>query len=535
MAMRRWSQKEKKILKNHFTNLNDNVFGLVNLPEVIKGTLFSRYSRSGKNLRRLFLDEFWRHRELRHLWRQNTWKHLDVGRAEDFYERVLVGYGDNSVAELGGAHIALENISILATKPLEEHRLGLSFLEKSTRYVYFDRRDKNGDYLFYRPAEIMNSSFRDDYLRAVNLLFDTYSHLVRELQPKLKRLIPGDEKDPAYRFSIRAKACDLARPLLPLAALANMGIYANGRAFEYLITTLLAHPLDEVRKTALAMNRELRKIIPAFIKRATSEKGEVYRKYLQNRRWQLKPWQKQWQGKEIHKKPLVRMVDYDRSAESKILQLIAYSRSNLSYSELKRRLAKLTSRQKKQILRDYLAGRQNRFHKPGRALEEVYFSFEIVADWGVYKDLMRHRVLTRHHQTFTSGLGYRMPPYVEVAGFAKPYRRAMEVAAAAQQAIAKKMPVASQYLVNHGSINRFYIRLNLREAVHLVELRSQRQGHPWYREVAQEIGRQIKGKLPILGKIVFPFMDENDYELERLGAFRKLIAKAEKLGVVPLS
>ncbi len=532
--MENWSPKEKKILQKYFTNMQANVFGLVNLPEVIKGTLFSRYSRSGKNLRRLFLDEFWQQDQLRQILPQrNNYENLNISRAENFYERVLIGYGDDSVAELGGAHIALENISVLATKSFEEHRLGLSFLEKSTRYVYFDQRDKNGHYRYYRPPKIIRSPFAHLYQQTADNLFDTYSHLVHELQPALRRLFPGDENDPAYRFSIRAKACDLARPLLPLATLTNMGIYGNGRAFEYLITTLLASPLGEVRLFTQAINKELRKIIPAFVKRATNEKGQQYRQYLQKRQQRLTRWQHQWQTKSPTGKVAVQLVNFDHQAEEKVLRAIAYPWSNLPMHQLKRKISQMKPADRQRLFHDYLADRQNRFHKPGRALEEAYFAFEISADWGVYKDLMRHRILSRYHQIFSNQYGYRIPPYLRPAGLLAPYRRAMDQAQEVQVKIAKEMPVVSQYLVTHGAINHFYIRLNLREAVHLVELRSQRQGHPWYRQVAQEIGRQITAKLPLLGKYIFPFLDNHDYNLERLAAFRKVMKKARNKNIVP--
>ncbi len=530
--MKNWAPKEKAVLQKYFTNTQKDIFGLVNLPEVIKGTLFSRYSRSGKDLRRLFLDEFWRQDQLQHLLPpSSSYEDLDVARAEDFYERVLIGYGDDSVAELGGAHIALENISVLATKPFEEHRLGLSFLEKSTRYVYFDRRDEKGRYRYYRPPEIRRAGLLRLYQETADNLFATYSQLVHDLQPALRRLFPGDENDPAYRFSIRAKACDLSRPLLPLATLTNMGIFGNGRAFEYLITTLLAHPLAEVRQFSQLMNQELRKIIPAFVKRATNEKGQQYRQYLQKRDRRLQRWQRHWQATETRERVAVRLIDFDRRAEEKVLRAIAYPWSNLPLRQLKKKIRQLSPQQRRRLFRDYLADRQTRFHKPGRALEEAYFSFEISADWGVYKDLMRHRVLTRHHQLFTNQHGYRISPYLRAARLAAPYRRAMDQAQEAQAQIARKLPIVSQYLVTHGAINRFYLRLNLREAVHLVELRSQRQGHPWYRRVAQEIGRQIKARLPLLGDYLFPFLDDHDYDLERLAAFQKLMAKAQAKGV----
>ena len=281
----KFTKEQQKILKNYFTNSKSDVFVLTNLPEVIKGTLFSRYSRTNKDLRSLFLEEFVSSKYLKDFFKNQTainQKFLDTKKAEDFYKRILIGFGDDSVAELGGAHLAIENISVLATKSLEEHRLGLSFLEKSSRYVYFDKKINN-QYQFYKPARILNSKFRDLYLETNNFLFESYSKIVRELQPILKEIYPGDENDPAYKFSIRAKACDLARGLLPLAAKTNLGVYGNGRAFEYLLINLYANPLEEVKDLAFQVQKNLEKVIKPFILRAKNDKGLAYQNYLISR------------------------------------------------------------------------------------------------------------------------------------------------------------------------------------------------------------------------------------------------------------
>jgi len=528
-----YTRKEQAVLSRYFTNTEDDVFALVNLPEVIKGTLISRYSRSGKDMRRLFLDEFIASKEVSRFISQKRLddKKLDVARAENFYERILVGFGDDSVAELGGAHLALENISVLATKSIEEHRIGLSPLEKSTRYVYFDKK-VDGEYLFYKDKDIMRSKYKKLYLETNRLLFDTYSRIVREIQPILKKIFPGDEKEEAYRFTIRAKACDTARALLPVSAKTNMGLFGNGRAFEYLLTHLLNDPLREVRELAQKMNRELRLVIPAFVKRVNNERGRQYGDYLNGTRQSLAYLKRLGKRKvALEKKPRVKLVDYDRRALEKVAAAIIYERTNLSYQEVLARVKRMSRKEKERILKSYCSHRQSRHHKPGRAFEWPYFSFEITADWGVYKDLMRHRMLTRHRQLFTNEMGYDVPYEVAVAGFEKIFRRAMEAALDAYDQIKKDFPYQAQYLVTHGAYNRFYLRMNLRELVHLTELRSIRQGHPSYRKVAQGMARIFTKKFPLLAKYALPFVDYNDYHLERLEAFRKLEKKAREKGV----
>ena len=528
-------KKEEQILRQYFTNIKDDVFCLINLPEVIKGTLFSRYSRSAKPLRQLFLDEFCQEESIKEVIKNNknfSQTPLNLQKAHDFYERILVGYGDDSVAELGGAHLAVENISVLATKSIEEHRIGLSPLEKSSRYVYFDKKI-NGDFPFFKPKKILNSRFADLYLKTNRFLFETYSQIVHQLQPYLKEIYPGDEKDLAYKFSIRAKACDLARGLLPLSTLTNLGIYGNGRAFEYLLIHLLNDPLDEVREKGLKINEELNKVIPSFIKRATNERGENYRKYLQLSKRKIEQQLKKFLKKEeasCIKKPKVTLVDFEKQAEEKIIAALIFENSHLSLKESFTLAKKLGEKEKETILTMAVFGRENRHQKIRRTFEMAYFTFEVLADWGVYKDLMRHRILTRHRQLFTNELGYFVPEEIKKTPFAKAYQQAADMAVDGYKKIKKAFPIEAQYLVIHAAYTRFAIKLNLREAAHLCELRSSPQGHPSYREIAQKIAQEITKKYPVMKKIL-KFVDYQKYHLERLTAFQKILKKAKELNI----
>jgi len=531
-----YSEEEKKVLKNYFTNVEDDVFCLINLPEVVKGTLFSRYSRSAKDLRRLFLDEFLNSNELKNYF-QKTKEEKDsllrTEKAEDFYERILVGYGDDSVAELGGAHLALENISVLATKSIEEHRIGLSPLEKSSRYVYFDKK-VDGRYQFYTPQKISSSKYATLYEKVNNLLFDTYSKIVHEIQPLLMEIYPGDKNDIAYKFSIRAKACDLARYLLPLSAKTNLGIFGNGRVFEYLLINLYVDPLEEVVDLAKKINEELRKVIPAFIKRASNERGVKYQNYLKKREEKVKKVLEKIISQQTKlsftKKESVKIVDYEKNGLEKVISAIIFEKSNLDYQTIYEKVKKMSLKKKEEIFKAYVLGRENRHHKVGRALENVYFTFEVMADFGVYKDLMRHRILTRHRQLFTNEFSYAVPKEIDLLGFGKIYRKVADFAVEAYLKIKEKYPFEAQYLVLHGAYNRFYMKMNLREVVHLCELRSSPQGHPSYRKIAQEMAKALIKKYPIF-KMALPFVDYNDYNLERLSSFKKLAEKAKKLKV----
>src|SRR5437773_2094569 len=289
---------EQKSLIPFFTNLERSVFGL-KLPQEVAGALFSRYSRSTKSLRRTFLDEFLGDPELglKDLLGAQTSasdNSAALKKARAFYDRVLVGYGDDSVAQLGGAHIACENISNVAAKLLEDARIGIAPLEKSTRYVRFDQKNAAGEYLFYREPRIISSRHREDYLEVMNLLFDTYSRQMEPMLEFVSRSLPidemqlrhpttgktlsydeakGNEKlqrwaETAYRATVRAHACDVLRSYLPAATLTNVGMFGVGQAFEYLLSKFYSHPLSEAKELAAAMHTDLNQLIPSFVKRA---------------------------------------------------------------------------------------------------------------------------------------------------------------------------------------------------------------------------------------------------------------------------
>src|SRR6202165_3770463 len=265
---------EAAVLGRYFTNLDRPVFALRNLPEVVKGALFSRYSRTEKSLRRVLLDEFINEPDsgVEALAGQPTDSDdmVAVRKAEEFYERVLVGYGDDSVAELAGAHVAVERTSTLAAKALEDSRIGISPLEKSTRYVRFDRPGPDGRHLFYRGPELAHPAYEP----AADALFTAYSSLVEPVTEAIRARFPleAGETDRAWKSATRAKALDLLRGLLPAGALTNLGLFGNGRAFEYLITKMSAHELPECRRLATDLHHELALVIPAFVKRALDDR-----------------------------------------------------------------------------------------------------------------------------------------------------------------------------------------------------------------------------------------------------------------------
>jgi thymidylate synthase ThyX len=552
----RFTADERALLSPFVTDLDAPIFGLRNLPEVVKGALFSRYSRSDKSLRRILLDEFIQAPEsgfdaiVGGARESGAEQIVAVQQAEAFYERVLVGYGDDSVAELGGAHLACEGVSNIAAKALEDSRIGISPLEKSTRYVVFNRK-VDGRYRYLRERSIMESGHAAPYEAALDGLFDTYGALLEPTIAHVRARTPRDEatSERAYASATRAKACDLLRGLLPMAALTNVGLFGNGRAFEYLLTKLRAAPHPELHALAGSMQAALDTLIPSFVKRAKSQRGHAHQEYLRSIREQVVALieDRGWKIEDSRSggdtvlssifDPLsstsrqtdVTLIEHDPDAEAKVVAAILYPHADMPLADVRALAERLTAGERVSLIRAYVGERASRFHRPGRAFEETYYTFDVLADLGAYRDLQRHRVLTQERQRYGVRHGYVTPPELEEAGLAAPYAQAIERAAATVEAIRAELPDAAQYGVPLAFRIRWRIRLNLREVYHLAELRSAPQGHPSYRRVAQAIAAQVRAVHPTLAEGM-RFVDMGDYALERLDAERRLDSKlARKL------
>lgn len=539
--MDEFTSAELKTLTPFFTNVDHPVFGL-RLPQEVAGALFSRYSRSTKSLRRTFLDEFLGDpslglRDLLGVQQVQNRDSAALQKARAFYERVLVGYGDDSVAQLGGAHIACENISNVAAKFLEDARIGMAPLEKSTRYVRFDQKDNKGHYLFYAEPKIMRSSHRKAYVDVMNQLFDTYAAQMDPMIEHVRRSLPLEEtelrhprggepltyaeaqKDPtlgkwaqtAYRATVRAHACDILRSYLPAATLTNVGFFGVGQAFEYLVSKLYSHDLSELSELAPAIHRALDALIPSFVKRAG------FNDYLAETFRTMRGMAEKIVTEPLATSPPVTLVDYDEWAEIRIVAAILYPHCRQPLAQLRELARAMSEKERGAILEAYLSQRRHRRDKPGRALEHVYYTFDIVGNLGLYRDIQRHRILTQERQDFTTVHGYDTPPELAEAGFDKAFDRCMARAAELYEEIYEHFPLEAQYVVPFAYRIRWYMKMNLREAVHIGELRTMPQGHPDYRFITQEMWRKIAEVHPVLAKVA-GFMDWKTYRLGRLSA-----------------
>lgn len=536
-----FTEEEKSILKTHFSNVDGQVFAITTPRQVDRGALMSRYSRTDKTMRRVFLDEFAR----------------NPNRGEEFYRRVLLEYGDDSVAELGEAQVAVEGISNIAAKKIEDRRVGLSYLEKSSRYVAFNQKI-GGYYRYAREDSLMSSSHADRYIEACDHSFDTYSKSIQPLHTFLKESEPIDrfsffdsmsqkempfgnlrvDKDidsakRIYSMSIKAKALDILRGLLPASAMTNIGITGNGRAFEYLLTLMYGSKLKEIRSVASQLFNELNSVIPSFVRRANDKYGQALQEYTLKTKSAIDDLAKvHLLGIPSEEEPeLVRLIDYkdNSEAEVNVISAILYEQAQgQSLHRITKYVKSMSIEERNKVIRTYTEFRTSRRHRPGRAFEMVDYTFELFTNFGIFRDLHRHRVLTLERQLLSTRHGYDLPQELVDLGLDKDFRDCMYLSKHVYEEVAKTMPEEAQYVVNFAYRYPYFVKMNLREACHMIELRTAPQGHPDYRIACQKIYNEIKRVHPQLSQGI-KFVDMNRYQLERFDAEKKSEKKKQQV------
>jgi thymidylate synthase ThyX len=516
---------QARALAPYFTNTDRSVFALTNLPETVKGALFARYSRSAKSVRRLFLDEFLGDMPAA----PATPIAVGTERADRLYARVLSEYGDDSVAQLGGAHIACEGVSNVLTKALEWGRL-MAYLEQSTRYVpYTDR--PGGRWKYHIPAELDGSPLRDTFVRTLDRAFETYARWIPAVETHFRTKYPKspDDSDALYRSVIRAKALDTLRGLLPAATTSNVGLFGTGQAFEALLLRLFAHPLEEVRACAQQMLGELRQVIPAFLARVDQPtRGGRWIEYLaETRRDFARAAAPYIAAVPADTRDEVTLTAFDPDGEVKVVAAALYAVSALPDDQLIAVARGMAADDRTALLRAYVGNRTNRRHKPGRAFERTNYRFDVLTDYGAFRDLQRHRLLTLEWQPLSPRHGYTEPAAIEDAGALSDWRAVMDQSAELyERLVANGQRDIAAYGVLMAYRVRFYMDMNAREAMHVIELRTSPQGHPAYRRVCQMMHRaidQVAGHRAIAAAM--QFADHSDVELERLHAERAMEKK----------
>jgi len=528
-----WSAQDLHFLEAFSTNPRGIISVLRNLPPEITGALCSRASRASGSLLEVLLKEYLYPivhgedasvaKELEDtvvFLRDHGFKNiLNNQRAQAFYSKWLSQYGDDSIAQITGTHVLVWGVSQVAMKFIEDQRVGLEPIEKSTRYVNFGSK-VSGRYLYYIPRpDLERAGLLSDYTAVMDHLFDTYVSLLNPLQTWLRGNF--SEKDSV----LEKKAFDTLRGLLPMSTLGQVAFRGNAQAFEYLINRTTRHPLGELRWFASDLKRELDKEIPSLLLRVSDDKSQEYQSYL-NRRYENV---RELIADEVVRAPQaeVRLVELDAESEVKILAGILFQQSHGTWDQAMDRARHLSEEARRKVFDAYVSGRKGRWYKVGRAFENAYMRFEIVMDAGSYRDLHRHRMMTQERQLFSAHHGFTTPPELVEAGLADPFREAIEQATQ----LFKKLEVVdrdlAQYAVPLACRMRFYQWQNFRQLFWETELRTVSQGHPDYRFIEHEKYRLVREKFPLIAS--YMLVDTNDYAIARRGIEERIAEKEKRI------
>lgn len=544
-----YSAEDEYRLKPFFTNLKQSVYvPLIFSPEVI-GALCSRTSRAAEDLRPIFLKEYIKPfidsvedteenkkygKELMEfiefLHKHPIEKIFSNPRARSFYTKWLAQYGDDSIAQMAGMHVVFSGISQLAIKHLEDQRIGLAPIEKSTRYVDYSKKI-NGQYMYYTDPTLKELGLEEEYRAAMDGLFDTYISLMPRLSSWLQEKFP--EEKPGV---VEKKAFDTLRGLLPTSTLSQVAFFGNGQSFEYLVSRAGKHPLGEVRWVGERVYEELYSVTPSFLRRVKDptkqEAVEGYQEYLSGKGQRMVPFVENYVSQDNvtpQDKPSVRLVEFESDGELKVITGMLYNAPNnqASWEETLEAVRRMSKDEKREVIAAYLAGRTQRWQKVGRAFENSYVRFEISMNIGSWRDLHRHRMLTQQRQHFTTKHGYDTPPEIVDAGLQEEYKMAIERVEAVYDKIAKHDLDLAQYAVTMAHRVRFMQWKNLRECFWEMELRTIPEGHPDYRKIEQDKFKVLEQAFPLLCEHMRVNM--GDYDFARRGQEEKIQQKLKDL------
>lgn len=526
-----YSDEARALLAPYVTSLDSPVFVLRHLPEEVVAVLFAYYSRSREDLRtnllRLLQDQ---DLDVAAAHARTPKGHpgarapapgghpddeeLSLARhkAREFHEKWVVGYGHASVAEHAVAHVAVEEVSILASKAIEDCRLA-AYTEKSTRYVPFPRA--------YYAAPELEGRAAAAYRGAVEHLFDVYGDLLPRIAAHVAETADRSpfKTERGFLNSCQAQACDALRYLLPAATHTNLGLTANARTLEHMVSKLLSHPLAEARSTGERIREQATRVLPTLIKYA---RASDYRR-------ETAPAMAALAEELLPAAPEagtpggpVRLVHAPPDAEARLAAALLHEAGRLPYEAVWQRVRSLPEEEHRRVIARYLEGRRRcgtaehgYTDPPLRGLEHLYYTFEIVVDYGAYRDIQRHRMATQTVPRLGCDLGFDMPDLLDRAGFRAPFEAAMQRAAGAYTEVAAADADAAQYVVPLAYRTRVLFTWNLRALHHFISLRSARQGHPSYRRIAQEVHAELERVCPFLAGFIR--VDRTDYELARPG------------------
>lgn len=540
--MSAFTDEQRRLLPKFVSDPDGDVYVVFpkEMPGMI-GAAFARYSRAQGGFREILLKEFIEDGQ------------LDHEHADELIERILIAFGDDSVQELESAWVSLEGVSNVLTKLIEDGRL-MAYIEKSSRYVWFNKQNAKGQYGYVREPRIMASRHAASFEATMDFVFGTYDRLIEPMQEYFRRRKPmelatyeirkgrgkisfaqcqdeAERKDfeRTYKMDIRTKACDTLRILLPAATQTNVAIHGNGRSFEGLLRRLYSSDLTEAQDLAAKLHQALNRVIPRYVQRAERSP------YLVETQMSMRALAKELLG-DVQPDPVkvgvTLLKDFDLASGQLAAMLFPYS--TLSMTQLITVVKGFTTEVRDRIHRTYIGDRgTSRRNRSGRALEFGYpWEMELVIDLGIYRDLHRHRMVSQERQLYTVNLGFTQNlDDIREAGFESDVLECARRVDALYADIASDLgPEVAQYVVLLGHNIRYRLGFNDREAQHLLELRTGPQGHRNYRLIGQEVYRLMVARDGDRIKNVLEFVDLNDYDWPRADSEARIQAKTAALG-----
>ncbi len=508
------TDKGKKWLQDAVTSVDGDVYATYHkLESLTTAAAMARLSRRGDDMRITVLDEF-----------APGLDNNSGRRDEKLLQRVITAFGDDSVQQLVGQHVVVEGASNLLTKKLEWGRLA-AYLEQSTRYIYFDQRGRDGKFRYYTPPQL-DAKTKQQYNKILDQIFEIYSSMVHELTDYLKdhSNVSEEERDGAWQGAIRAQACDAIRPVLPVATKSTVGIYGSGQAIESLIMHLMSDELVEARSTGQLILQEARKVIATFLERADKpDRGGAAIAYAANTRAAVKKLAREYlTDTHSSETEAVQLTSVWPHNELDLVPDMIYEHSSLSLKEIEQMVDSWPYQKKVEVFQAYMGERLNRRHKPGRALEKAHYSWDLICDYGIFRDLQRHRIVDDlEWQLLTPRYGYDVPELVETAGLTEQFQKCFDLSLELYSLLqAAGYELEAQYATLLGHKMRWKVTYNAREAFHLHELRTSPQGHPGYRKLVLEMHAKVAEVHPMLADAMIFVNKGEDPELSRLAAER---------------
>lgn len=506
-------------LKECLTDVEGDVYAFSSkLSPTTIAAAMARLSRRGDDMRVTILDEF----------------AASLGKDEKLLQRVITAYGDDSVQQLVGLHFVVENASNLLTKKLEWGRLA-AYLEQSTRYIYYDQKSPDGTYKYYTPPQLNTASMRL-YTQTMDRIFASYSDIVHKLTDYVRAnsTTPKEEQDIAWQGATRAQACDAARPLLPVAVTSTVGIYASGQALESLIMHLLSDEIPESVKTGESLLKNARAILPTFLERADKpDRGGAMIAYRANTHKAVAQLAQEYlPSNHADNNHEVTLTSVWPRNELDLVPDMLYEHSNMPLQELQELVSSWPITRKQDVFNAYMGERLNRRHRPGRALEKAHYSWDLMCDYGIFRDLQRHRMVDDlEWQSLTPRYGYEIPSLVEEAGLSDTFEQCFELSLMLYSKLVEAgYQLEAQYATLLGHKMRWKVTYNAREAFHLHELRTSPQGHPGYRKLVLQMHERLAEVHPMLAEAMRFVNSDEDPELTRLAAERYTQFKLQQMG-----